>query len=117
MKKLFLFITTILLIYPGVTLAQELNYQCVGKSLADYMNAIIAGAGNLSNVKLLSPAFNMTSYTFDDIVNAMGQNGAKFGELDGIAGNVYNVENHRITDWLDEKLANPNITGKSIYLT
>ena len=91
--------------------------QCVGRGLADYMNAVIAGAGNIPNVKLLSPAFNMTSVTFDEIVNGMGQNGAKFGELDGIAGNVYNVENRRITSWLTEKLANPYVSGKPVFIT
>jgi len=91
--------------------------QCVGRGLADYMNAVIAGAGNIPNVKLLSPAFNMTSVTFDEIVNGMGQSGAKFGELDGIAGNVYNVENRRITSWLTEKLANPYVSGKPVFIT
>ncbi len=91
--------------------------QCVGRGLADYMNAVIAGAGNIPNVRLLSPAFNMTSATFDGIVNSMGQNGAKFGELDGIAGNVYNVENRRITSWLTEKLANPYVSGKPVFIT
>ncbi|GEM_PF-4064960 len=117
MKKLFIFIVTVSLFIPWPAQAQELDYQCVGKGLADYMNTIIAGAGSLSRVRLLSPAFNMTSYTFDGIVNAMGVNGAKFDKLSGIAGNVYNVDNRRITSYLDEKLANKNIAGLPVYLT
>lgn len=91
--------------------------QCVGRALADYMNAVIAGAGNIPNVKLLSPAFNMTSSTFDDIVNSIGAAGGNFDGLDGIAGNAYNVENRRVTSWLTEKLKNPYVSGKPFYLT
>ena len=47
------------------------DYACMGQPLADYMNAVIAGAGSLPNIRLLSPAFNMTSFTFDGIINAM----------------------------------------------
>lgn len=120
MKKLFLIITTyILLLSRSSTLvsADDLNYQCIGKGIADYMNAVIAGAGNIPNVKLLSPAFNMTSSTFDDIVNAIGQAGGNFNALDGIAGNAYNVDDRRITSWLTEKLKNPYVSGKPFYLT
>ena len=118
MKKLFLFLSIILITAPAVS-AGDLNYQCIGKGIADYMNAVITGAGNgkISNVKLLSPAFNMTSSTFDDIVNSIGAAGGNFGDLDGIAGNAYNVENRRITSWLTEKLKNPYVSGKPLYLT
>ncbi len=115
MKKLLLIIATFTLLLSRSSIlvsADDLNYQCIGKAIADYMNAVIAGAGNISNVKLLSPAFNMTSYTFDDIVNAMGASGAKFDKLSGIAGNVYNTDNRRITSWLDEKLVNSYVSGK-----
>lgn len=63
-------------------------YRCVGEKLANYMNAV-CGAG-VSGVGLLSPVFNVSSYTFDPIVEAMKQAGANFSCLDGIAVNLYN---------------------------
>ncbi|MCA9372591.1 hypothetical protein KC921_00665 [Candidatus Woesebacteria bacterium] len=70
-------------------------YDCVGPALATYMNAIIS-QGLPSNVRLLSPAFNLTSFTFDDdtgrpdgIPRAMLRAGANFGALYGVAGNIY----------------------------
>lgn len=71
--------------------------ECIGPALAEYMLAILdAQAAGLipSNIKLLSPAFNMTSGTFNPIVGAM--NGAVPGifnhpNLVGIAGNIYDT--------------------------
>lgn len=70
-------------------------YDCVGPALASYMNSMIS-QGLPSNVRLLSPAFNLTSFTFDDhtgrpdgIPRAMLRAGANFGALYGVAGNIY----------------------------
>ena len=125
-KKVFISIIISVLLLLGLSQkasAQALDYQCTGKSLADYMNTVIDGVngffgvGGLSNVRLLSPAFNMTSSTFDEIVNGMADNGARFNDLDGIAGNVYNYSGYGMTKWLTEKLANGYIKGKDVYLT
>jgi hypothetical protein len=78
--------------------------QCMGAALAEYMNAITAakGAGQIpSNIKLLSPAFNMTSYTFPGIVAGMRDAGADFSKVDGIAGNVYNVGGQSISHYME----------------
>mgnify|MGYP001566629463 CR=1 FL=1 len=125
-KKILISLLTALafmLVTRAEVSAQTLDYQCVGSSLADYMNAVIDGVngffgvGQLSNVRLLSPAFNMTSSTFDGIVNGMADNGARFNDLDGIAGNVYNTAGYGMTTWLTQKLANGYIKGKDVYLT
>lgn len=97
--------------------AQELNYQCIGDALAKYMNTVIQETSGVTNVKLLSPAFNMTSYTFNGIVNAMGDAGANFRSLDGIAGNAYNLDGKSVTDWVGEAMTNPNISGMPVLIT
>ena len=92
---------------------------CQGKGLADYMNAVIDGVktNGLTKIKVLSPAFNLTSDTFSGIYQSMVQNGARFSQLDGFAGNVYNVSGRTITSWLTEKLAGTEALGKPLYLT
>lgn len=95
--------------------------QCTGRALADYMNAVITGVKgkNLTHIKLLSPAFNMTSDTFSGIISGMDTAGANFAGLDGIAGNLYDVAGRGMSSWLDEKTAQfpASAQGKSIYLT
>lgn len=63
-KKVFISIIISVLLLLGLSQkasAQTLDYQCTGKSLADYMNTVIDGVngffgvGGLSNVRLLSP--------------------------------------------------------------
>lgn len=102
----------------GQVLAETDPYQCIGESVADYMNAVVAGAGNLSKVKLLSPAFNMTSDTFKPIVDAMIAHGANFGGVVGIAGNIYNDANQTISHYLSEVYQKePSFNGRDIFLT
>lgn len=74
--------------------ARAAFYECAGPQLADYMNAVIAYKPN--GVKLLSPAFNLTSFMFNDDTGqpdglplAMLRHGANFTGLDAIAGNIY----------------------------
>ncbi len=124
MKKLFLIIVTFtLLLSRSSTLisAADPNYQCMGQDLASYMNAVITGVKgkNLTHIKLLSPAFNMTSDTFSGIITGMDTAGANFAGLDGIAGNLYDVAGRGMSSWLDEKTAQfpSSAKGKLIYLT
>ncbi len=91
---------------PGTASAEsETFYKCVGKPLAAYMNAVCAAkaSGELpANVKLLSPAFNMSSYTFPGIVKAMDAAGANWGCVDAIAGNLYPAGKSMQAYWNDE---------------
>lgn len=99
-------------------------YSCIGKILADYMNAIISGNPGF---KLLSPAFNMTSFTLQDqkvtsgpkgIFHAMNEAGANWSGLYGIAGNIYPNQAPMTEHWasnnIDEILS---ITGKPLVIT
>ncbi len=89
-------------------------YDCVGPLLANYMNSVIAGAP--SNALLLSPAFNMTSFMFNDdtgradgIPLAMKRANANFAGLYAIAGNLYpagdsmqNIWNNHVTSIISQ---------------
>ncbi len=70
----------------------EPDVQCIARDLAIYMNALTTRAGNLSHIKLLSPAFNLTSSVewqiFDLMTTQPGERG-DFSRLDGFAGNSY----------------------------
>lgn len=99
--------------------AQETkDWQCIGKSLADYMNGVIDGVEkeNLDHIKLLSPAFNFTHPQIQDLLNAMGVAHARFFALDGIAGNAYNSEKP-VTQWVNEAMNNPYISSKAVMVT
>ena len=77
-------------------------YDCVGSKLAKYMNTVL-NSGLPDNVKLLSPAFNFTSYTFNDqgesIALAMKESGARFDKLYAIAGNIYPNGQAMVKTW------------------
>lgn len=76
--------------------AQVTGFECVGNSLAVYMNAVIDGV-NQSNIRLLSPAFNLTNPNGAAIANAMIASGANFAGLYGLAGNAYECCGFSIT--------------------
>lgn len=118
-KLLTAFLVFGFLAWPAGVSAQAPDYQCIGKALATYMNAVLAASTQYPSINILSPAFNMTSFTFEGIVTAMAANGARFGDLDGIAGNVYNVDGRVMTSWLTEKLAMLPAAAQSkpVYLT
>src|SRR3989344_2473371 len=108
---------------PTSAQTQDYDFACMGRELSRYMNTVITGVdqGNLTNIRLLSPAFNMTSWTFPNIIGAMNTAGARFGALMGFAGNLYNTAGQVITYWLDTGIfPNPVIQqfeDKPIYLT
>ena len=98
-------------------------YDCVGPKLAAYMNAII-GAGLPSNVKLLSPAFNLTSFMFNDdtgrpdgIPRAMKRAGANFASLSAVAGNIYPVSGTMQATWTGHVAAVIGELGKPVIIT
>lgn len=99
-------------------------YPCVGPKLAQYMNAVCSAVKSdpsLSNVKVLSPAFNMTSYSFPGVVKAMDDAGANWSCVDGIAGNLYAAGKSVREYWADE-YTGTTLTffknlGKEIYIT
>lgn len=82
--------------------AQEIDYQCIGKAVAEYMNTVINLAGNLQHVKLLSPAFNLTNPATEVILNSMNNNGAKWDGLDAYAGNAYHVSEQPVMHWVNQ---------------
>lgn len=102
----FILLSTILMFFAFTllnpkdmhALSEEDYYACVGPPLAEYMNAICEAKGEFPKIKLLSPAYNVSSYTLAGIVGAMNDAGANWGCLDGIAGNLYNdhdtITNH-----------------------
>ncbi len=94
--------------------------------VSNYMNQVIANVTR-PNVKLLSPAFNLTHPNLNDEVNAMKNAGAKFDQLDGIAGNGYNLKGYVVDGVLRETImsqamrlrsvANNLFASQDIYLT
>lgn len=72
--------------------AQDPDARCIARGVANYMNQIIAGAGSLSHIRLLSPVFNLTSpFQMATFVSMRDQYGANFSGLDGFAGNTYTL--------------------------
>ncbi len=107
----------------AATTVREAYYTCVGKPLADYMNAV-TGAGIPSNVKLLSPAFNLTSFTFADTTNrpsgiprAMVRAGARFDRVSALAGNIYPNGDSMQNIWNRNVAGVMNELGKAMVIT
>ena len=125
--KLLLFSFTLLFalfiihssLFVGFAQAQtkEPDYACIGEKTADYMNSVTRGAGGLSHIKLLSPAFNMTNPVSLEIIASMKDNGANFNGVEAIAGNSYNLSGKTITNWVDEFMANSGFGGRRILIT
>lgn len=71
--------------------AQVQDYACIGNALTEYLNMLIQAAGPLTNIRLLSPAFNMTNPFGVNIANAMTAADPTWtSKVFGIAGNAYN---------------------------
>ena len=105
---------TLLFVIPKTVNAQALDYECIGEGLADYMNTIIEITGDLQHIRLLSPAFNMSTYHTPKIIEAMDDANANWEGLYGIAGNAYNHDNS-ITYWVDSVMS--YFPGMPIMLT
>ena len=97
-------------------------YDCVGPKLATYMNYIIAHKP--SNVRLLSPAFNLTSFMFydntgraDGIPLAMARSGANFAGLDAVAGNIYPAGDSMQNIWNNHVQSVITQLGKPVVIT
>lgn len=74
---------------------QETISNQLAEALANYMNSLIdkKTEGDIpGNVKLLSPAFNISNAATPPLFTAMEAAGADFGGLDGFAGNTYTLE-------------------------
>jgi len=103
------------------TIFAETDYQCIGASVAKYMNQVVSGTlGQLKHIKLLSPAFNMTNPATFQIIQAMQQNNALWVYLEGYAGNAYNVSGKRVTQWVKEfydQLPNEMPKNKPVMIT
>jgi len=93
---------------------------CTGPKLAKYMNAICAAKarGDIpANVKLLSPAFNFTSSSFNPLYTSMIKAGAQLETgncLEGIAGNLYPANGSVESIWDSKDLY---AISKDIYIT
>ena len=107
----------IAVILGGAKISTKLGLISIFEKTADYMNSVIRGAGGLSHIKLLSPAFNMTNPVSLEIIASMKDNGANFNGVEAIAGNSYNLSGKTITNWVDEFMANSGFGGRRILIT
>ena len=107
MKRFLLFSLTVFgvafaaTLFPVQIQAQTVPTQCIADGLTEYMNTVLDGAGSLPNIKLLSPAFNLTNPAEAEIANLMVAGGARFSELDGFAGNTYTLNGVRAMEFFN----------------
>lgn len=87
-----------------------------GEAIAKYMNDIINGVGSDPKIKLLSPAFNITSQYTPPLIKEMLDAGANFGGLTGCAGNTYTVSGKGAYDWYKEFLSSTGLGGKCSFV-
>lgn len=74
------------------------DFVTIGPAVADYMNKIIDGV-TAPNVRLISPAFNLSHPQFDNFFDTIATSGGRLGELQAITGNAYNISaTHKIVD-------------------
>ncbi|MEK7524909.1 MAG: hypothetical protein AAB548_00880, partial [Patescibacteria group bacterium] len=102
------------IVYAGNEAAQEGDAD--GRALANYMNAIIDGVGANSKIKLLSPAFNITSRFTPPLIVEMLSAGANFSGLAGCAGNTYTVAGQGAYSWYQSFLAQTGLAGKCNFV-
>jgi hypothetical protein len=104
---------------PQATPTPVYGLMCVGIDLADYMNTVVNTAGNLSNIRLTTPAFNMTNDLGAEIALSMDDQGANWGGIDAIAGISYNCCNNSITGHVGafrSALSGTGLDGKPVLL-
>lgn len=96
-----------------------------GEQLADYMNAIIEGAGDLPGIQLTSPVFNLTNPREYQIWLSMASAGADWDGLSAFAGNTYRISGRAPYNWYNPNPlqgdTNPNwrdlFDGRSVIFT
>ncbi len=96
-----------------------------GEKLAEYMNDVIDGAGNLSGIQITSPVFNLTNPREYAIYQSMDAAGADWAGLDAFAGNTYRISGKPPYRWYNPNSlqgdTNPNwravFGGKSTIFT
>jgi len=113
--SLQLFYSAALLLLPFPVSAQAPDFQCIGQTVASYMDVVVSGveAAGLNHIKLLSPAFNTGAGdgSFPIIWNSMRNSGINFdqlyntGQIAGIAINVYNTSSNNITGYINQARA------------
>lgn len=91
---------------------------CLAEALTDYMNTVIdSGAGSLPNIRLLSPAFNLTSPYEPQLFSQMNTMGANFGALWGMSGNTYTVGGKRAMGHYRDNGWEAAFSGKPVIFT
>ncbi len=98
------------IVYSGNEAAQEGDVD--GAAIAKYMNDVIALVAGEPKIKLLSPAFNITSRFTPPLVAEMISAGANFAALAGCAGNTYTVDGQGAYSWYQSFLAQTGLAGK-----
>lgn len=100
---------------PGVN---EFSGISPAAAVAAYMNSVIALTDGVSNLKLLSPAFNISSSKTPQFFKDMEAANANFAGLDGFSGNTYTVSGRRALDWYADFLKAKVVHyGKKIIFT
>src|SRR3989344_7879662 len=83
-----------------------------GQKLANYMNAIISGAGSLSGIRITSPIFNLTNPREFAIYQSMQSAGANWSGLDAFAGNTYRISGNSPYFYY---ATNPSAAWRSVF--
>lgn len=118
---MFLSPFSVSLLSPNVTCAIVLSNEevdCIAKNTAAYMNSVIETLGTRQYVKLLSPAFNLTSPYLERLITQMtNAEDANWDGLYAISGNAYNVSGVTITTFANNAMALPGLGGRKLIIT
>lgn len=108
---------------------EEVPTTCIGQELLKYLAAVEEGTRGLKNIRLLSPAFNMTSPYEYDIYQTMKTSPAPgggagievFKRIWGFAGNTYSLDGVGAYEWVTTKTnwlgETAGATGKQVIFT
>lgn len=114
---------------PEVQAADEVPTACIGQELLKYLAAVEEGTRGLKNIRLLSPAFNMTNPAEYEIYQVMKTSPAPgggagievFKRIWGFAGNTYSLSGVSAYDWVTKKTnwlgETAGATGKQVIFT
>lgn len=94
-KLLLILFTLTVAIFSGKTIyAEGYDIECVSDGISRFTDGVVAGVGGKpQHIKFLSPVFNMTEPDFPALLKATMSKTSSWGDLDGVAGNAYNVSN------------------------